>query len=236
MARAERSDKGTIRVTERDLLIFNWLADMKAVYETDLRILIGRMTDSMPGESAIRALVNRWHRSGLAKAQKIIANKPRIVMLLPNGAGLVSEPNYKETSIWTAYHQAEVSHVRLWLEGGGVPGMPKIVNWQSERAFRQAVWEQFKDGTRGVHVPDAVLTLASGAIAGLEVERTEKGSKRLKDIVERMTVKYDLTIYAAQSEALRRQVEAAYKQVKAEGKAIRTLEIRVWDYPSVLEV
>ncbi len=113
--------------------------------------------------------------------------------------------------------------------------MPEITNWQSERAFRQAVWEQFKDGTKGVHVPDAVITLADGVVAAIEVERTEKGSKRLKDIVERLTVKYQLTIYLAQDEGLRRQVENAYKQVKSEGKAIRTLALRVWDYPSVLE-
>lgn len=238
--RAERSDKGQIRVTERDLQVFTWLADMKAIYETDLRILLGRMAGgAAPSESAVRQVVNRWQKADLAKAQKMLANRPRIVMLRPNGAGLVAEPNWKETAMWTAYHQAEVSHCRLWLEGrsGDDPEMKSgaVAEWEPERRIRQRAWEKFRDGTKGMHIADGLVTFANGTRAAIEVELTEKGSSRLRDIVERLTTANELTIYLAKDPARRRQIAAAYEHVKANVTTLRTMPLVVWDYPERLE-
>lgn len=48
-----------------------WLADMKALYETDLAVLVGRTQGSgRLGASAVRMLVSRWQRAGLAEARE----------------------------------------------------------------------------------------------------------------------------------------------------------------------
>src|SRR4051794_35913292 len=42
-ARRPRSDAGQVRLTERDIAVFRWLSDMKAIYEDDLAALLVRM-------------------------------------------------------------------------------------------------------------------------------------------------------------------------------------------------
>lgn len=241
--RALRSDAGTVRLTDRDIEVFRWLADMKAMYESDLRILLGRLTGATPGPEAVRAVIRRWERAGYARAQKLLVGQPRIVWLLPAGATIVGEANWRETSAHTSLHQAEVARVRLWLEGR--TDLPHAVTeWESERRFRQRQADKFKDGVKGMHVPDAVVTFADGTRAALEVERSEKQRSRLTEIVERLTTAYSLTIYAVAAgatederrrmDAVRRQVRTAYEDVKAAKRTLRTLPLLIWEYPADL--
>lgn len=239
--RAQRSDAGTVRLTERDLVVFRWLTDMKAMYEADLRVLLGRLSGRMPSESAVRQVVLRWQKAGYARAQKLLVGQPRIVWLLGPGATVVGETTWRETSAHTSIHQAEVSRFRLWLEARENPSGP-VVEWESERRFRQQAAEKWKDGTKGMHVPDAVVTFQDGTKAAIEVERSEKQRSRLTDIVERLTTAYSLTIYAVPAgetdeerrrmDAVRRQVRSAYEEVQEAKKTLRTMKLVILDYPA----
>jgi hypothetical protein len=72
-----------------------------------------------------------------------MVDQPRIVFLLPGGAQLVGEDQWRETAMWTVLHAADVSRARLWLEGH-VDGLNlpvltglRVAEWQSERRWRQ---------------------------------------------------------------------------------------------------
>lgn len=228
MERAQRSDAGTVRVTERDMLIFNFLAEMKAMYEPDLRVLLDQLTGSAPGDGAVRALIRRWQNAGLAKAQKLLMGKPRIVWLLPNGARLVGIDGWRETSEWTAYHQADIARTRLWLEAKEDLPNGRVVDWKSERSIRSDVFHDRKKGTKGMHVADAVITFEDGTEAALEVERNPKDLNRLRRILHKLTRSFSLTIYAIpkgetpaelrKAETIKRAVNTAYDDVCAKAE------------------
>lgn len=229
-------------MSERDVAVFTWLTDMKAIYEADLRILLGRLSGRVPSESAVRQTILRWQKAGYAKAQKLLVHQPRIVWLLPAGAVVVGERAWKESAPHTSIHTAEVSRVRLWLEGRtDLPG-GRVVEWESERRFRQDAWDRWKDGTKNMHVPDALVTFEDGARVALEVERTPKQQSRLQKIVQGLTTAYSATVYAVPAgpefDGVRRQIRTAYEDIKAgkgESKPLRTLPLFIWDYPSELE-
>lgn len=212
--RRVRSDAGQIRITDRDLMIFAWLVNMKAIYEPDLRVLIGRLTGRVPGEPAVRALTRRWRAADVADARKLIVSKPRIVRLRPNGARLLGDATFKETAEFTAYHQAEVSRFRLWMESNPHSKHGAVSSWESEREFRQSTAALLgPTGGREVHVPDGVATFADGTRAAVEVERSVKSPERLQTVMERVLAAYPLVIYAVASREVANAVAAAHRAV-----------------------
>lgn len=221
--RRQRSDAGTVRLTERDLMIFRWLAEMKAVYEDDLAVLISRLPATpgavqghRPGAAAVRMLISRWKRGGYASATKLIYGKPRMVRLLPAGARLVGEDSFKETSETTAYHQCEVARVRLWLEGQPPREGGRIVRWESERQYRQdlaAIGMHARDELR-VHVPDGVAYYEHGHALAVEVERGVKAPARLARIVEDLLTGFPMTLYAVVNQEVANAVRAAEKTAR----------------------
>jgi hypothetical protein len=212
--RSRRRDAGQLRVTERDLVVFRWLADMKACYDIDLQVLLGRLTGKRPGEAAVRALTRRWQALGVADTRKLIASEPRIVRLLPNGARLVGEHSFSETSAFGVYHQADVSRVRMYLERPGAP-RGDIAEWISERQLRQQESRTFTKGAERSHVPDAVVIFGSGEQAALEVERSSKSNKRLREYIGQMSG-YDLIVYAVPrgTSQIENAVKQAYETVR----------------------
>jgi hypothetical protein len=211
------------------MLIFNFLSEMKAMYEPDLRVMLGRLTGHTPSESAVRQTAIRWQKAGLARAQKLFARKPRIIRLMPNGAALMGIDNWRETSEWTAYHQADIARTRLWLEAKEDLPHGRVVDWKSERAIRSDAFNDLKKGAKGMHVADAVITFEDKTIAALEVERNPKDINRLRRILHRLTRAYSLTIYAIpkgetpdeqrKGEAISRAVNTAYDDVKSKSEA-----------------
>lgn len=217
-----RADAGTVRVTERDLAAFGWLADMKAVYEADLAALLSRLAPSehRAGESAVRMLILRWRRGGYADARKLIAGRPRVVRLLRAGAELAGVPAFRETAPVTAFHQCEVARVRLVLEARPSPSLGRLVHWESERAFRSdlaALGLARRDRAEGdrVHVPDGVATYENGDRVAVEVERSVKAPARLARIVERLITEYPVTLYAVADGQVRTAVLAAERAARA---------------------
>lgn len=210
-----------------------WLADMKAIYETDLGALVaklpaapGAVAGHRPAPVRIRAMVARWRVAQVADARKLIADRPRIVRLTAKGAALVGLDSFRETSEVTAYHQCEVSRLRLHLENRPSPSLGALMHWESERMFR-ADLDALGLARRGqtssretVHVPDGVATYTSGDRVAVEVERSVKAPARLARIVEQLLTDYPVTLYAVTGDQVRRAVTAA------EQTARRTLAAR----------
>jgi hypothetical protein len=249
-ARRRRADAGTVRVTGRDLAVFRWLADMKAIYETDLAALIasmppaaGAVAGQKPSPVRVRATLRRWQVAGLADARKLVADRPRIVRLLREGAALVDVDGFRETAPSTAYHQCEVSRVRLYLEGRRSPSLGRLTHWESERVFRSdlAALGLAGQGSRldGVHVPDGLATYEGGDRVAVEVERTVKAPARLARIVARLLTAYPVTLYAVASRDVRTAVLAAERTARA-GLAHRQVspdrigELSIIDIPGVV--
>lgn len=226
--RQPRSDAGTVRVTARDLAVFGWLADMKAVYENDLTALIAHLSPT-PGAAVawrlspvrVRAVLRRWQLAGLADARKLVVDRPRIVRLLRGGAELAGVDTFRETAPLTAYHQCEVARVRLYLESTPSPSLGRLVHWESERAFRSDLAalglarRGDRAGTDGVHVPDGVATYEGGERVAVEVERSVKAPARLARILERLLTGYPVTLYAVTSRQVRTAVTAAERAARA---------------------
>lgn len=219
--RARRHDAGQVRLTERDLAAFGWLADMKAIWEPDLAVLLGRLAGSEPVSApAVRRMIVRWRRAGVAEGRKILADRPRLVFLAAGGAALVGETTWREAAAWTAYHAADVSRARLWLEGQArveVEGLPAfaVADWTAERRWRQHLLALAGGKMApGVHVPDGILTTPSGKRIAVEVERTPKEHARLDRIVGALTVPggYDGVLYLVTGTAVESAVRGAYER------------------------
>lgn len=230
--RAERSDKGQPRLTQRDLDVFAWLSDMKAITEPDLGVLLGRLagSDSPVSASAVRRMITRWRKLGVAEGRKVMMDEPRVVFLLPGGAQHVGETQWRETALATAMHAADVSRVRLWLEGDAVAGPElyalhglAVADWQSERRWRQELAARMGGKLAvGVHVPDGVVTTPGGKRVAVEVERTPKEGRRLDRIMDALLVPggYDGVLYVARGKAVQNGVQAAYDRAKVRGMTV----------------
>lgn len=221
-----RPPAGKVRLTDRDLGVFRWLSDMKAVYEDDLAALIARLPATAwtvaghrPSAPRVRGLIARWQRAGYADAQKLITGQPRIVRLTRSGAGVVGVETFRETASVTAYHQCDVSRLRLFLEGKPSPSLGSLGHWESERSFRSdldvlGLARRGQAGREQVHVPDGVATYAGGVRVAIEVERSVKAPVRLAHIVEQLITEYGVTLYAVTGNEIRNAVTAAERAAR----------------------
>lgn len=121
--------------------------------------------------------------------------------LLPAGAALAGVEAFRSAAEMTAYHQCEVSRVRLRLEARPAPSLGRLTHWESERAFRSdldALGLRRQQGN-AVHVSDGVATYENGDRVAVEVERSVKAPARLARIVEDLLTEYPVTLYAVAS-------------------------------------
>ncbi|OJF13088.1 hypothetical protein [Couchioplanes caeruleus] len=226
-ARRPRSDAGQVRLTERDVAVFRWLADMKAIYEDDLAALAAQVPGTpwtaagrRPSLRRLQGMVGRWQRAGYADARRLVNGVPRIVRLTRAGAGLVGVDSFRETATVTAFHQCEVSRLRLVLEGRRSPSLGRLTAWESERAFRSdldalGLARRGQAGREAVHVPDGVATYERGTRVAVEVERSAKSPARLARIVEELLTNYEVTLYAVAGNEVRNAVAAAERNARA---------------------
>jgi hypothetical protein len=82
LKRKVRSDKGTMRHTERDLWAMRWVGEQAAVRFDHVRRLLGRFPqgeDTNPrilSENAARHVIERWRDQGYARFEPILAREP----------------------------------------------------------------------------------------------------------------------------------------------------------------
>ncbi|QBD82430.1 hypothetical protein EPA93_43235 [Ktedonosporobacter rubrisoli] len=135
-----RRDAGILHITERDLLVLNWIAEQFCLSFDHLRRLLGlhaKATTKAPGTlsiSATRDAVQRWEQLGLIEPpRKIIAEYPPYLWLSRRGITQLGSPYpYYEPRPATIRHLYAVNAVRLTLESHSLQG-----NWISYRTLRR---------------------------------------------------------------------------------------------------
>jgi hypothetical protein len=193
LKRKVRSDKGTMRHTERDLWAMRWVGEQAAVRFDHVRQLLGRFPhgkDTNPrilSENAARSVIDRWRDQGYARFVPILAGEPSWLWLTKAGlheAGL--QMTYYKPAAARVGHLHLVNWVRLSLEEE-----EPDARWKSERKIR-AEMEKSRKGQKQQHVPDAwfIRPGATGdwqcpvKIVAIEVEATAKSRSELLPILQ----------------------------------------------------
>jgi hypothetical protein len=195
--RQHRSDKGSVRLTERDLASLHWIGEQYAIRVDQLTRLLGREAGRPLSDSTARAAVARWLRAGLAKRRKITAGDPAFVWLTTRGLREVglSFKGWEPTAA-TVAHVFWTNQVRLYVE----ERHPEF-SWLSERHLRAgSAMQTFSD--ERTHVADAELRSGDTSVA-VEVELTAKSTPRREAIMRALANAYPTVWYFAPADVER---------------------------------
>ena len=189
--RRTRSDKGSVRLTERDLTSLRWTGEQYAIRLDQLALLLGRTAGRTLTDSTTRAAVTRWTRAGLACTRKVTVGEPGFVWLTARGLREVGL-SFKswEPAASTASHVYWTNQVRLHVE----QRHPELT-WRAERHMRAGKPMQTISEDAS-HLADGELH-SSDAIVGIEVELTSKSAPRREAIMRILTDTYQTVWYFA---------------------------------------
>ena len=191
LGRSERSDKGSIKITERDLAILRFVGEQYAVRMDQLTRLLKRPAEGSLSDSATRAVVARWEKAGLTSSRKVIADEPRFVWLTRRGLAEVGL-GFKawEPTVASLAHIFWTNQVRMHTEDRH----PESV-WRSEREIRNGRSMQTVSSESN-HDVDAEIQLPQGVV-GVEVELTSKSVDRRRSIMTAVAKRYETVWYFA---------------------------------------
>lgn len=189
--RRARSDKGSVRLTGRDMTSLRWIGEQYAVRFDQLARLLGRSVGRTLTESTTRAAVNRWTRGGFAKSRKVTVGEPGFVWLTTRGLREVGL-SFKawEPSASTVNHLYWTNQVRLHAE----ERHPDLV-WRAERYMRAGKPMQTISDSSS-HIADGELR-SEDAVVGVEVELTSKSAPRRESIMRLLADEYATVWYFA---------------------------------------
>jgi hypothetical protein len=191
IARKPRSDKGSTKITERDLAVLRFIGEQYAVRSDQLARLLKRPAEGALSDSATRAVVARWEKAGLTGSRKVIADEPRFVWLTRKGldeVGLAFKP-------WTPT-AASLAHI-FWTNQVRIHTEDRhpAAAWCSERELRKGrVMQSISTATN--HEVDAEIHLPQGVVA-VEIELTAKSVERRRSIMSEVAVRYTTVWYFA---------------------------------------
>lgn len=191
IARKERSDKGSIKITERDLAVLRFVGEQYAVRQDQLARLLKRPAQGALSDSATRAVVARWEKAGLTDSRKVIADEPRFVWLTRKGldeVGLDFKPWAPTAS--SLAHIFWANQVRMHAENRHPQSL-----WRPERELRKGRVMQSISTSRA-HEVDAEIHLPEGVVA-VEVELTPKSVERRRSIMAEVAKRYATVWYFA---------------------------------------
>ena len=186
-----RADKGSIRLTGRDVSCLLWVGQQYAIRVDQLARLLGRPAGRILADSTTRAAVSRWTRAGLVRSRKVTVGEPGFVWLTRRGlreVGLAFKA--WEPSASTASHVYWTNQVRLYVEDRH----PEF-EWMPERRMRCGRELQTISDSSS-HVADGELH-STGAAVGIEVELTSKSAPRRESIMRNLTSTYQTVWYFA---------------------------------------
>ncbi len=198
--RKPRSDRGP-RLTERDHQALSWIGQQYAVRLDQLQIVLARLGE--PGEYARKPkeegrltqkrtmdLVRRWERLGLVSYGWFLHGDPAWVWLSAEGLRTVRQQigdlRPFEPTAGRLSHLFFCNQARLLVEERQPDGV-----WQSERQLRAGR----KPGERPPHLPAGLLTLPSGHVVAVEIERSVTDAGRLKEILQDLVSQYQAVWY-----------------------------------------
>lgn len=191
IARKERSDKGSIKITERDLSVLRFVGEQYAVRQDQLARLLKRPAEGKLSDSATRAVITRWEKAGLTGSRKVIAGEPRFVWLTRKGLDELGLP-YKP---WTPT-AASLAHI-FWTNQVRMHTEARhpAASWTPERALRKGrAMQSISD--HHDHEVDAEVALPHGVVA-VEVELTSKSVERRRSIMAEVAKRYATVWYFA---------------------------------------
>ena len=171
--RKTRYDKGSVKATDRDVLLLTWIAEQYAARVNQVGDLMclhpgpGAHPDGI-SESAVYQVVARWRKAGWVDYQQMLAGEPAWVWLTRAGLAAYGLTQFKASppAISRLRHIYAVNDVRVDIQG-------EEDTWISERMIRAGMYQlpQTEEETR--HIPDAILQTDKGEIV-IEVELTQK--------------------------------------------------------------
>ena len=191
IARKERSDKGSIKLTERDLSVLRFVGEQYGVRQDQLARLLKRPAEGALSDSATRAVLARWEKAGLTDSRTVIADEPKFIWLTRKGldeVGLSFKP-WAPTAASLA-HIFWTNQVRMHTE----ERHPQS-SWRSERELRKGRVMQ-SISTAQAHEVDAEIHLPEGIVA-VEVELTPKSAERRRSIMAEVIQRYATVWYFA---------------------------------------
>lgn len=191
IARKERSDKGSIKITERDLSVLRFIGEQYAVRQDQLARLLKRRAQGALSDSATRAVVARWEKAGLTDSRKVITDEPKFIWLTRRGldeVGLAFKP-WAPTAA-SLVHIFWTNQVRIHTEDRHPAAL-----WRSERELRKGRMMQSISTTQA-HEVDAEIHLPEGVVA-VEVELTAKSVQRRRSIMSEVAGRYATVWYFA---------------------------------------
>lgn len=191
IARKKRSDKGSIKITDRDLSVLRFIGEQYAVRQDQLARLLKRPAEGALSESATRAVVSRWEKASLSDSRKVIADEPKFIWLTRRGldeVGLSFKP-WAPTAVSLA-HIFWTNQVRMHTEDRHPHS-----SWRSERELRKGRVMQ-SISTAQAHEVDAEIHLPEGIVA-VEVELTPKSVDRRRSIMAEVVKRYATVWYFA---------------------------------------
>lgn len=191
LSRRVRADKGSVRLTARDISSLRWVGEQYAIRLDQLARLLGRSAGRTLTESTTRAAASRWIRGGLAKSRKVTFGEPGFVWLTTRGLREVGL-SFKawEPSASTVNHLYWTNQVRLYAE----ERHPDFV-WRAERFMRSGKPMQTISDSAS-HLADGELR-SEEAVVGIEVELTSKSAPRRESIMRLLADEYATVWYFA---------------------------------------
>ncbi|HEY1703590.1 MAG TPA: hypothetical protein VGG75_28145 [Trebonia sp.] len=216
-ARAPRSDRGTIRISARDLRGLTLTAEMYAAPYDLLAAYLG------VSEPRLRAILSRWRRAGLVQTGRL-AEGPSWAWVTQAGMRALGFPwQAAPPPLARLAHNRAVLACRLWLETGDAY-RERGARWRPERALRAEA-----PAAGRAHVADAEITWppdsgSDGEVWGVEVELSAKGNGRLDAILAGLLARpYARIAYLCSPQARPVVARAA---ARLDGRAAARLSIR----------
>jgi hypothetical protein len=230
--RAERSDKGEVRMRPRDAEALAWLAQMYGAPLDVLATVLGTT------ERGAREVVRRWRNAGWAEQARVDAG-PAWVWPTPTTARqmLGWQVGTWRPSPTMAAHVRAVAEVRLALAGTDLEA------WLSERHIAHLAHGYKQAGEKLAHLPDGVW-LRGGTDESdnvlVEVELTAKHPKRTEAILQEVLTAASErgareVWYIAGSGHVRGVVERAAGALRQRTNEQWVRKLRVMDLGAVIE-
>jgi hypothetical protein len=219
--RAQRSDKGRITLTPRDLAVLPWIGEQYAARLDQVAQLLGRVAERPTQKEGIvqittaQRVLRRWQALGVVQSRYIIAREPPWIYLSGKGLHELGLPFrfYTPTAALTA-HRYWTNHVRLWVER----------HYPSDRWISERVLSKARENTADAaqHLVDAEIHRSDAEgepiVIAVEVELTVKEAGRSESIMRELAERYDGIWYfttAATHDAVERTIERLGEEVKA---------------------
>jgi hypothetical protein len=195
--RKQRSDKGLVMATARDLYCVGWIAEQYAARADQIQRLLSRFPDPEHpfkdgrgmAATTVRDQLARWKRAGWIDYRRTLADEPAYAWTTKRGLQLVGLDGIftaREPASTRLNHIYAVNQLRLWMDG-------RYENsWVSERRYKSEQFKKLKKGEKLEVIPDGLITKDGGVIA-IEAEISAKKPADVWAKLARLIHRYEST-------------------------------------------